>query len=542
MAIRACTTTGSSTAAPRCPGAVTRVSARADAARMRRDCFERSGRRDWSPKSASLDCRPRLDFCPVTLNATLCYRAVRSRDRRFDGRFFTAVLTTGIYCRPICPARTPLRKNVRFFACSAAAEAAGFRPCRRCRPESAPGAPCWEGTGAVVSRALRRIELGAMDDAGVARLAESLGLGDRQLRRLFTKHLGASPQVVAAARRNHAARMLLDSTHLPVTEVAFASGFGSVRQFNAVIRRAFGATPSALRRSGEPRATRGDLTLRLAYRPPLAWQALLGFLRMRAISGVETVDGSSYSRTFATHAGHGSLHVNLADEALVLRVQGAKPATLPDIVRRVRRLFDLDADPLAIETCLGADPLLSPLVRERPGLRVPGAWDPFETTVRAILGQQISVQAATTICGRLVEQFGTHLGEHRLFPAPARLADADLTTIGLTRQRATSLGRVAAAIVADPTLLLPAPSLEALVDRLCTLPGIGPWTAHYVAMRAFGEPDAFPAGDLVLRRAAGDLTEKALERRSQAWRPWRAYAVLHLWAEESARAHRARNA
>jgi AraC family transcriptional regulator of adaptative response / DNA-3-methyladenine glycosylase II len=493
------------------------------------------------------------------LDEDLCYQAMSSRDARFDGRFFTAVVTTGIYCRPICPARTPLRRNVRFFACAAAAEAAGFRPCRRCRPESAPGSPTWHGASTTVSRALRLIEHGALDAGDCGALAAQLGVGERYLRRLFARHLGTSPRAVAASRRAHFARALLDATELPMVEVALASGFGSVRQFNDVVRSVFGRTPTELRsrraasgvRDLRDQAARSEVRLRLAFRPPLAWRPLLSFLAVRAIPGVEEVDveAGRYRRAFALPAGGAAtLEVAPAGErALELRVRGATglPSGLLDLVRRVRRLFDLDADPLAIAARLAPSRLLAPALAAHPGLRVPGAWDRFETLVRAILGQQISVAAATTLARRLVERCGGRIDDGRLtrlFPDPAAVAACDLDGIGLTPARAASLRSVAAAVADDPSLLAPAGSLDALVERLCRLPGIGPWTAHYLAMRAFDETDAFPASDLGLRRAAGGVPARALEALAEAWRPWRAYAAIALWnlqPEEPSHDHRA---
>ncbi|MBX5481768.1 MAG: DNA-3-methyladenine glycosylase 2 family protein [Myxococcaceae bacterium] len=464
----------------------------------------------------------------MVLDPDTCYRALKSRDVRFDGRFFTAVKTTGIYCRPICPAKTPLRRNVTFFACAAAAEEAGFRPCRRCRPDAAPRTPTWMGASATVSRALRLIEEGALDGGSVEALAERVGVGSRQLHRLFTEHLGTSPVRIARSHRAHFARALLDATDWPVAKVAHEAGFGSVRRFNEVIRAAFGAPPTELRRE---RARTAGLTLRLALRPPYDWDALLSFLAPRAIPGVEHIDAGVYRRTFDG----GWLQVR-PDEghALVLTVTPTRPlrGELMAITRRIRRMFDLNADPLAIAAVLSADPLLAPSVRARPGLRVPGAWDPFETCVRAILGQQVSVRAATTLSGRLVERFGTQidggpLGLTHHFPTPAKLERAAIESIGVPRARAECIRAIARAA---GTLSEPAGSLDALIARLTALPGIGPWTAHYLAMRVFREPDAFPSGDLVLRKAAQTSTPRALEARAESWRPWRAYAAMHLWA------------
>jgi len=468
----------------------------------------------------------------MVLDEDTCYRAARSRDARFDGRFFTAVKTTGIYCRPICPARTPLRKNVRFFVCAAAAEEAGFRPCRRCRPDTAPGTPAWIGPSAIVSRAVRLIERGVLDEASVDELAGRVGLGGRQLRRLFAEHLGTSPLLVARSRRAHFARLLLDATAWPMTQVAQEAGFRSLRRFNEVMLAVFHRTPSELRRRGG--ADGPAITLRLAYRPPYDWPALVAFLGARAIPGLEAVDAGGYRRTVE----NGRLEVR-PDRgnalALTLTPFRRERGELLEIAGRVRRMFDLDADPLQIAATLAADPLLGPSVRARPGLRIPGAWDPFEACVRAILGQQVSVRAATTFAGRLVEAFGAPSpapadGITHLFPTPERLASAALEKIGLTRARAESIRYVAR----SAQVLRQRPeSLEGLVDRLRTLPGVGPWTAHYLAMRAFGEVDAFPSGDLVLRKAAREPLPAALEQRSTAWRPWRAYAAMHLWSSSS---------
>jgi AraC family transcriptional regulator of adaptative response / DNA-3-methyladenine glycosylase II len=474
------------------------------------------------------------------LDEELCYQAMSCRDARFDGRFFIAVKTTGVYCRPICPARTPLRRNVRFFACAAAAEAAGFRPCRRCRPETAPGSPTWHGAQATVSRALRLIEQGALDGGDSGALAAQLGVGERYLRRLFARHLGTSPHAVAASRRAHFARALLDATELPMTQVALASGFGSVRQFNDVVRSVFGRTPSELRRNrSSARPSAGDVRLRLSFRPPLAWQPLLAFVAARAIPGVEQVDleAGRYRRVTAAPGGGALLlEVGMAADGRALELDvrgGGLAAGLLDLVRRVRRLFDLDADPLAIAARLASSRVLAPALAAHPGLRVPGAWDRFETLVRAMLGQQISVAAATTLAGRLVELCGTPVDGDgrltRLFPAPAAVAETDVAAIGMPGARAQALRAVAAAVARDPALLAPAANLDALVDRLCRLPGIGPWTAHYLAMRAFDEPDAFPAADLGLRRAAGGISAAALEALAESWRPWRSYAAISLW-------------
>jgi AraC family transcriptional regulator, regulatory protein of adaptative response / DNA-3-methyladenine glycosylase II len=469
-----------------------------------------------------------------------CYRAMRSRDRRFDGRFFVGVRTTGIYCRPVCPAPSPKLENVEFYACAAAAEAAGFRPCKRCRPETAPGTPAWVGSPAVVARALRLIHAGALDEADVGQLAARLGVGARQLRRLFDAHLGASPAAVARARRVHFARALLDQSALSITAVAFAAGFRSVRQFNHAMRATFAESPRALRRRRSVVPSAGEpLALRVAYRPPLDWDGLLGFLALRLTPGVDAIRDGRYHRTVAIGDAVGSITVEPVPgaAALLLRVRLAECAGVQELVERVRRLFDLDADPREIGVQLARSPALHARVAAAPGLRVPGAWDPFEIAVRAVIGQQISVRAATTLIGRLVAAFGARCdagdGLTHLFPRPDVLADADVATIGLPRARAATLRALAAAVAHGEPVLDAAPGYETLIERLCAIPGIGPWTAQYIAMRGLGEPDAFPAGDLGVRKAlgngAGPLAPAAVERLAEAWRPWRAYAVMHLW-------------
>ena len=475
------------------------------------------------------------------LDEARCYRALLARDRRFDGRFFTGVLTTGIYCRPVCPARTPRRENVRFFACAAAAESAGFRACRRCRPETAPGTPAWVGSPALVARAMRLIAAGGLDDDDLESFAGRLGVGARHLSRLFSTHLGVAPGAIARARRAHLARRLLDESDLPLARIAFAAGFASVRQFNHSIRAAFGAAPSALRARRRATAVEPGLSLRLPFRAPLDWSALLRFLSPRATPGVEQIDGEAYRRTIRLGDGLGTLEVRPIAGASQLQLR----VWLPDfdgvhqIVSSARRLFDLDADPRPIAAQLARDPRLAASLARRPGLRVPGAWDPFEVAVRIVLGQQVTVRGATTLAGRLAARFGEPLGAagrpglSHLFPRPEALAEADLRVIGLPLTRAAAL-RALARAVADGALDLDAARGPfELAARLCEIPGIGEWTAQMVAMRAGGEPDAFPASDLGLRRAlavgSGPLAASEVERRSEAWRPWRAYAAMHLW-------------
>jgi AraC family transcriptional regulator of adaptative response / DNA-3-methyladenine glycosylase II len=471
------------------------------------------------------------------------YAALESRDARFDGTFFTGVTTTGIYCRPICPARTPHRRNVRFFSCAAAAESAGFRPCRRCRPETAPGTPAWIGPSVTVSRAMRLITEGALDDASIEDLADRLGVGGRHLRRLFDRYLGASPVAIAQSRRVHFARKLLDETDLPMSDVAHAAGFRSVRRFNSVLRGTFGRAPTELRkRTRESSAPAdGGVALALPYRAPYDWASMLEYLGARATPGVEQVSGGTYRRTVLLDDRPALLEVHDEpdDSRIELRISGAVRRDLMDAVERVRRVFDLGADPMAIAQHLGRDPRLRSRVRKRPGLRVPGAWDPFELAVRAILGQQVSVRAATTLAGRLADAFGRPIdaadrsAPARLFPDAAVLADADVAKIGVPNTRAAAI-RELARRVRDGELSL---SWGACEDDarayLVSIPGIGEWTAQYVAMRGLGRPDTFLPGDLGVRKALADNgrlpTPREATAVAEAWRPWRAYGVLHLW-------------
>jgi len=432
------------------------------------------------------------------------YEALRSHDPRFDGRLFIAVTTTRIYCRPICPAKRPLKKNVRIYASAAAAEAAGFRPCLRCRPEVAPWTSAWNGTSTTVSRALRLIGEGALDDGDIEALAQRLGVTSRHMRRLFEEHLGASPIAIAQSRRIHFARTLLADTSLPITDVAFAAGFGSVRRFNAEMKRAYRMAPRDMRRG---RVTDdGDIVVRLPYRAPFDYHGLLAFLRPRAIAGVEAVTHDEYRRTIAVGDVHGVIRVRDANDSLLLSVPRAFTHTLKPIVDRVRRLFDVFADPDTIAEDLGRDRTLRPLVRKWPGARVPGAWDTFELSVRAVVGQQVSVAAATTLMGRIATRFGTPIdtGDPALthvFPSAEVLRGA--TIEGMPSSRAETIRRIAHG------------SLD--------VKGIGPWTRSYIAMRS-GDPDAFPETDLVLRKAMDDIGKRA-----EAWRPWRAYAAILLW-------------
>ena len=493
----------------------------------------------------------------MDLENAACVQAILSRDARFSGRFFVGVVTTRVYCRPGCPAPLPKPKNMRFYEYAAAAEDAGFRPCRRCRPETAPGSPVWNGTSATVSRALKRIFDGDGHES-VESLSERLGLGSRHLRRLFAEHVGASPASLQRTHRVHFARRLLDETSLPIAEVAFAAGFESLRRFNDAIRATFHRAPRELRKESRPRAgstvKNGPgghlLRLTLPMRLPFDAAPLFLFLRERALPGVETVRDHAYFRTIESRGRAGVLGVSYEEgrNFLALTLDLPPGPDLLDIVRRAGRIFDVDADPLAIGAVLRRDPLLAPLVAARPGLRVPGAWDPFEIAVRAILGQQISVRGARTLAGRLVAAFGRPLpgggadGLTHMFPSPAVLAAADLSGIGVPGTRANAIRTLALAVHTKKVELVAPRGLDDLEQRLCALPGIGPWTAQVVALRAFSEPDAFPEGDLGLRRAleAAGVSADAptLRTRSASWSPFRAYATLHLWNSLAAPAAR----
>jgi AraC family transcriptional regulator of adaptative response / DNA-3-methyladenine glycosylase II len=411
------------------------------------------------------------------------FAASSSRDARFDGRFFIAVVTTGIYCRPICPARTPLKKNVRHYPTAAAAEAAGFRPCKRCRPETSPGTPAWSGTSATVARALRIID----ETPSLDNLASRLGVTDRHLRRLFEEHLGAPPIAILQTRRLHLARTLLRETSLPIADVAFGAGFESVRRFNDAVRKAYGCTPSELRGKN---VTEGSVSIRLTFRPPFRWDAIAKFHADRGTSfGDVTIEP-----VLDRHS------------CLSMTVPTSQARDIHDLVARARRTFDLAADPIAIDEHLSKDKLLRPLLAKRPGPRVPGAWDPFEVAVRAIVGQQISVRAATMIMKRCFPTFQWS---------------------GMPQSRIDTIKRLAD----NRAVLVRAASLDETIERLTAIRGIGPWTAHYIAMRALSEPDAFPHSDLGLRKAAAAIGIEAskLLDHAERWRPWRAYAAIALW-------------
>ncbi len=489
-----------------------------------------------------------MDIAPIDLDQDACYRAVQTRDARWDGRIFGCVRTTGIYCRPVCPARTPRRENMTFYPTAAACEEAGYRACLRCRPETAPDMGAWRGSSNTVSRALALIEQGALDAGDVEALAGRLGVGERQLRRLFRQHLGASPVGVAQTRRVLLAKQLIHETDLSMAQVALAAGFGSVRRFNETFQRLYDRPPLALRRrTAAARASEpGAVTLMLRYRPPYDWDGMIGFLAARAIPGVEVVTPERYARTIALDGAMGVVAVSRAGgDQLAVTVRFPRLTALPSILSRVRRVFDLTADPETIAAHLSRDPDLARMVAARPGLRAPGAWDGLELGVRAILGQQITVPAAVKLAGRLTAEYGEALpaewageGLTHAFPSAERLAAADIAAHGLMPgARARAISGLAAAVAADPELFGPRASLEAAVAALRALPGIGEWTAQYIAMRQLREPDAFPAADIGLMRALADAdgvrpTPARLLARAEAWRPWRAYAALHLWASD----------
>ena len=461
------------------------------------------------------------------------YRAVRSRDTRFDGRFFTAVTSTGVYCRPSCPAQTPKRENVRFYPVAAAAEAAGFRACRRCRPDASPGSPDWNVRADLTSRALLLVAEGVVDTDGVSGLARRLSVSERHLHRQLVAEVGAGPLALARTRRAQTARLLIESTELQLIDVAFSAGFASLRQFNDTMLASFGCAPSALRRSRTVApAADGTMTLRLQHRLPLAAGPLLGFLAARAVPGVEEVDGDRYRHTLRLPRAAGAVELRLRETYVEARLRLTDLRDLTPAVERCRRLLDLDADTAAVDDVLGQDPVLAPLVAAHPGLRVPGHVDGFELAVRAVLGQQVSVPGARTLAGRLVRAFGDPLPTSwgmltTLFPTADSLAAADLSSLGLTSRRAATLRSLAEA-VATGRLVLDGSADRAETRRLLlSLPGIGPWTTEYVSMRALGDPDSFPATDLGIRQALA--RHGATVETAQRWRPWRSYAAQHLW-------------
>lgn len=488
------------------------------------------------------------------LSKEICERARLARDGRFDGQFFVGVKTTGIYCRPICPAVAPKSENVSFYPSAAAASEAGFRPCLRCRPECAPGTPAWSGTSTTVRRGLRLIAGGALDEGDVEQLSDRLGVTSRHLRRLFTKHIGASPLAVAHTQRLHFAKQLIDETRLSMSHISSAAGYGSTRRFNDTFKKIYGRAPRELRKSSEELAdcdNAATLSVRLAYRKPFSWPAMLVFFAGRATPGVETVNGHTYRRTISVCGKHGVIAVSpqKGSTYLTLVLNCVDTCALFEIVQRSREVFDLDAPIGEITTTLKSDEALNGLIRKSPGIRVPGAWDGFELTIRAVLGQQISVKAATTLAGRLVGRYGERLmlpsesqdpGLQRIFPTAERLRRARFNNIGLVKSRADTVRRVAAAVAAGDLNFDVSQDSEEFCKKLKSIKGVGDWTAQYVAMRVLKNPDAFPSTDLGLLKAVGSIemqsgqaTPANLIKRAESWRPWRAYAALLLWGSLS---------
>jgi AraC family transcriptional regulator, regulatory protein of adaptative response / DNA-3-methyladenine glycosylase II len=456
----------------------------------------------------------------------LCWQAVYSRDARFDGRFFAGAVTTRVYCRSICPAQFAKPDKILWFASAAAAETAGFRPCRRCRSAASPGTPAWLGTSAVVSRALRLIAEGALDSGNINDLASRVGLGSRHLRRLFVEHLGASPMRIAITRRVHFARNLIEETDLPITELAGYAGFQSIRMFNHAMRATTGDSPTELRRRrsvSQTKPTQPGLIIRLGYRPPLDWPRLLAFLASRAIAGVECVESDVYRRTIEIDGVTGAIEVRQdpAERQLVINMQLSRYEPLMQVVERVRRIFDLAADPFQIASQLSRDPTLQPLVAACPGLRVPGIWDGFEAAVRTTLGERMADTAPRVALARLARMFGrpvkTAIPElTHLFPGPQALAEADLAPAGIRDRPASTIRALARAVLKTDLRFDASMNLQDAIARVRVAPGISLPMAHYIAMRAFGEPDAFP------------VSATRFPCATDGWRPWRAYAAMHL--------------
>jgi AraC family transcriptional regulator of adaptative response / DNA-3-methyladenine glycosylase II len=476
------------------------------------------------------------------LDSSICWQAIYSRDPRFDGRFFAGATTTGLYCRNVCPVPFARPRNIVLFACAAAAESVGFRPCKRCQPQAAPGTPAWLGTSAVVSRAFRLILEGALNEGSVEMLAARLGLGSRQLRRLFVQHLGASPLKIATTRRVHLARKLIDESRFSMTQIAFCSGFNSIREFNHAVRLSTGQSPSDLRRAAatfQPSAKPSGLELRLPYRQPFDWESMIGFLKQRAIPGVELVTRNSYQRTIEIGGVPGFITVkpDAEESRLLVTLEIASYEGLAQTVERIRRIFDLAADPIQIASHLSGDPQLAHLLRQRPGLRVPGVWDGFETAVLALMGETLSTRAPRPAVARLMRNFGTPVettipGLTHLFPQPAALASANLSLAGLSEVRAHNVHRLARAVMSKQLSFATSKTLDQAVAEVASICNIDTSNANYIALRAFGEPDAFPTKDARLRRTLSStnsiVTSTAATDLAEKWRPWRAYAAMHI--------------
>lgn len=481
----------------------------------------------------------------VDLDAELCYAAVRSRDTRFDGVFFTAVRTTGIYCRPSCPARTPAVAHVSFHPTAAAAQAAGYRACKRCRPDATPGSPAWDVAATVAGRAMRLIGDGVVDREGVEGLARRVGYTPRHLTRLLTAELGAGPLALARAQRAQTARVLIETTDLSYTDIAFAAGFASVRQFNDTVREVYAATPTGLRGRRGGGAASGSIDLRIAVRTPFAGRALLDFFAAHLVDGVEVAGADWYARTLDLPHGPGTVRVDLHDHHgegtgfVPVRLELADLRDTAAALERTRRLVDAACDPVAVDAHLAADPLLAPLVAARPGLRVAGHVDGAELAVRAVIGQQVSVAGACTVTSRIVGATGTPMtsripGLTTLFPRPEVLAAHDPATLPMPRARGRAVVALAAALAGGEVGLDRGGERDAVRAALLALPGIGPWTADYIALRALGDPDVFPPGDLAVRRVLAARADTAVSpafatELALPWRPWRSYALAHLW-------------
>ncbi len=480
---------------------------------------------------------------PPELDWRVCSRARLARDARFDGKFFIGVVSTKIYCRPICRARTSKECNVRYYPSAAAAAEAGFRPCLVCRPECSPGTSAWAGTQNTVARALRLIGESGLEDGGVEALAERLGVGSRHLRRLFLRHVGATPSAVAQTRRLHFAKKLIDETRLPMTQVAIASGFGCVRRFNDCIRKVYQRTPTEIRRlAGKSAAQReGQYVFHLHFRPPYNWRRVLEFLAARATPGVEAVEAGTYRRTVSLNCGRGYFEVSLGEDrnALMARVEFADPRSLFLIIERICAMFDVNADWAVITRTLQADPFLASRAVSEQGVRVPGCWDGFELVTRAILAQQTGFAAGAAFAGRMVKALGQSFpaasGLTHLFPTPEVLARADLAGIGLPKAKAATIRAFARAVCDGQLRFEGIADGSAFLARLSEIPGTEKWIAQYAAVRMLRDPDAFPSSDPALRRTAGFNSVRELEEYSEAWRPWRAYAAMLLWQSAAPR-------
>lgn len=477
----------------------------------------------------------------VTFDPETCYRAMLAHDARFDGRFFTGVSSTGIYCRPICRVKVPKRENCTFFSSAAAAEAAGYRPCLRCRPELAPGNASFDASRRIAQSAARLIEEGLLDEAGIDDVALRLGITARHLRRVFQNEFGVSPVAFAQTQRLLLAKRLLTDTQLPVTEIAFASGFQSVRRLNATFKERYRLSPSQIRKTPKTGSRPDTLVFNLSYRPPYDWDALIAFLSARSVTGVEWVTTSGYRRIVRIvrdgQAHSGWMEITHSPERNAMRVvaSASLAKVIPAFLSRVKYFLDLSCNPSQIGEGLGK------LASAKPGLRVPGAFDGFEIAVRAVLGQQVSVAAARTLAGRLAAAHGSPIEApfeelKTAFPLPEQIAGltiADLTRLGILASRARTIIELANALVEDTIRLSPGYVDDSIIDKLQSITGIGEWTAQYIAMRALGWPDAFPHTDLGVMKALGEKNPKRILAAAEAWRPWRAYAVMHLWATGS---------